>query len=284
MNIKRTNRLPVADTDSGRVLAPQRSCRLPIVSEHGPSWFVDRSMLHLCFVPRASRLQIVNRKSSIVNGFTLIEMILAVGVAAIVLVAINAVLFTALHLREVTQAAVDEATPLDQALTILRRDLQCCVPPEPNGVLTGDFKAGNVSSLGISLPVAVEMFTATGVLHENEPWADVQRVTYELRDPANRAAAGKDLIRSVTRNLLSTATPDIQDQPLMSGVESIQFSCFDGMQWLGNWDTTDMTTSDTNLPVAVRVVIQLAGNNTDNTKRQPIQILVPIDSQSRTNT
>jgi type II secretion system protein J len=218
------------------------------------------------------------------RAFTLIEMILAVGVAAIVLVAINAVLFSALHLREVTQAAVDEATPLDQAFTILRRDLQCCVPPEPNGILTGDFKAGNVTSLGLSQPVSVEMFTATGVLHENEPWADVQRVTYELRDPASRGANGKDLIRSVTRNLLSTATPDIQDQPLLSGVESIRFSCFDGTQWLDAWDTTDTTTSDTNLPVAVRVLIQLAGNNSDNTKPQPIQILVPIDSQSRTNT
>jgi len=218
------------------------------------------------------------------SAFTLIEMILAVGVAAIVVVAINAVLFSALHLREVTQAAVDDATPLDQALTILRRDLQCCVPPEPSGVLTGDFRAGNVTSLGLSLPVAVEMFTATGVLHENEPWADVQRVTYELRDPANRNTAGKDLIRSVTRNLLSAATPDIQDQPLLSGVESIKFSCFDGAQWLDAWDTTDTSSSDTNLPVAVRVLIQLAGNNTDNTKPQPIQILVPIDSQSRTNT
>ena len=32
-------------------------------------------------------------------AFTLVEMILAIGVAALVLVAVNAVLFTALHLR-----------------------------------------------------------------------------------------------------------------------------------------------------------------------------------------
>ena len=220
----------------------------------------------------------------IVNGFTLIEMILAIGVAAIVLVAINAVLFSALHLREITQAAVDDATPLDQAVTILRRDLQCAVPPEPNGVLTGDFKAGNVTSLGLSQPVDIEIFTATGALHDNEPWGDIQRVTYELKDPATRTAAGKDLVRSITRNLLSSTTLDVQDQPLLSGVESIRFSCFDGTQWLDTWDTTDTTTSDTNLPVAVRVLIQMAGNNSDNTRPQPIQILVPMDSQSRTNT
>ena len=173
---------------------------------------------------------------------------------------------------------------MDQALTILRRDLQCAVPPEPNGVMTGDFKAGNVTSLGLSQPVDVEIFTATGALHDNEPWGDIQRVTYELKDPAARTAAGRDLVRSITRNLLSSTTLDVEDQPLLSGVESIKFSCFDGTQWLDTWDTTDTTTADTNLPVAVRVLIQMAGNNTDNTRPQPIQILVPIDSQSRTNT
>jgi len=208
-------------------------------------------------------------------------MILAIGVAAIVLVAINAVLFSALHLRNVTQAAVDEATPVDLAVVVLRRDLQCAVPPEPNGVLTGDFKVGNVASLGTSLPVSAEMYTAAGALHANEPWGDVQRVTYALRDAPNRNAAGKDLIRSVTRNLLTTTTPDITDQTLLSGVASLRFSCFDGTQWLDTWDTTDTSTADTNLPVAVRVQIQMAANDRN---ALPIDILVPIDSQSRTNT
>ena len=218
------------------------------------------------------------------SAFTLIEMILAIGVAAIVLVAINAVFFSALHLREVTQAAVDEATPVNQALTILHRDLQCAVPPSPNGVLTGDFKAGTVTSIGISLPVATEIFTTTGALNENQPWGDIQRVTYELKDPADHTKPGKDLIRTITRNLLSTAALDIEDQWLMSGIESIKFSCFDGAQWFDAWDTTDTTSVNTNLPVAVRVLIQMAGNNNGNTRPQPIELLVPMDSQSRTNT
>ena len=36
------------------------------------------------------------------TAFTLVEMILAIGVAAMVLVAVNAVLFTSLHLRAAT--------------------------------------------------------------------------------------------------------------------------------------------------------------------------------------
>ena len=221
-------------------------------------------------------------KQHAARAFTLIEMILAVGITAIVLVAVNAVFFTALHLRNATQALVDDATPLAQAFTTMRRDLQCVVPP--NGVLSGDFKVGNVTSFGVSQPVAIEMFTATGALSENEPWGDIQRVTYALKDPTDRSLPGKDLIRSITRNLLTVATPTVAEQKLMGGVESVKFSCYDGTQWQDTWDTTATTSLNTNLPQAVRLEIQLAGNNNNVVARPaPIQILVPIDSQSRTN-
>jgi type II secretion system protein J len=222
------------------------------------------------------KIEINNR-----HAFTLIEMILAIGVAAIVLIAINTVLFAALRLRDATSEAVDAATPLDQAATFLRRDLQCAMTPT-NGttkVLSGDFRVGDVTSVGVAEPVAIEMFTATGGLGANAPWADIQRVTYELKPPADRNATGQDLVRSVARNLLSATTPEVNDQLLLSGVTSIKFSCFDGAQWQDTWDTTGLTSVNTNLPLAVRVDIQMAGNN--NT--QPVEILVPIDSVSRTN-
>jgi hypothetical protein len=167
-------------------------------------------------------------------------------------------------------------------VTFLRRDLQCVVTPT-NGtskVLSGDFRVGNVTSLGVAEPVAIEMFTATGALNANTPWADIQRVTYGLKPPANRSAAGQDLIRSVARNLLSVTTPEVADQLMLSGVASIKFSCYDGAQWQDMWDTTGVMSVNTNLPLAVRVDIQMSGNN----NAQPIEILVPIDSQSRTNT
>jgi len=216
-------------------------------------------------------------------AFTLIEMVLAIGVAAIVLVAVNTVLFAALRLRDATSNVVDAAAPLDQTVTVLRRDLECVVTPT-NGtskVLSGDFRAGNVSSPGVPEPVAIEMFTATGALGVNAPWADIQRVTYELKQPTDRSATGQDLVRSVTRNLLTLTTPEVEDQLLLSGVVSIKFSCFDGSQWQDAWDTTSLTSANTNLPVAVRVDIQMSGNG--SATAAPIEMVVPIDSQSRTN-
>ena len=214
------------------------------------------------------------------SAFTLIEVILAIGVASIVLIAANAVFFTALHLRDQTSDAVDAATPIDQSLTIIRRDLQCAVTPKSSGVLSGDFKIGNVTSTGISDPVAAEIYTADGALSENAPWGDIQRVTYELKN--STGASGRDLYRSVTRNLLTETTPDVEDQLMIRGVDSVEFSAYDGMQWNDSWDTTDTTSANTNLPVAVRVDIQLDDGG-GGKNGQPIEILVPIDSQSRTN-
>ncbi len=210
-------------------------------------------------------------------------MILAVGMTAIVMLAVSSVLFTALHLRNTTQAMVDAEVPLDTTFTLMRRDLQCMMSPTTNGIFAGDFKAGNVSSPGISQPVAVEMYTATGALSENKPWGDVQKVTYELRLPTDRSLPGRDLVRSVTRNILATSTIDVDDQWMMGGVDSMTITCFDGNQWQNAWDTTDTTSVNTNLPLAVRVEIQLAGQNNGNQRPAPITFLVPIDSQSRTN-
>lgn len=216
------------------------------------------------------------------RAFTLIELILAVGISAMVLIVIHTVFFSALHLREVATNAVDATTPTDLALATMRRDLECAVPPRPDGVMSGDFKVGNIQSYGIGQPVNIEMFTATGALTQNTPWGDVQRVTYSLKNSTDRSTAGKDLIRSVTRNLLASSTPDVDEQWMMSGVENVQFQCYDGAQWQSAWDTTDVTTLYTNLPLAVRVQIQLVENNSRN-GGSPIEIVVPLDSQSRTN-
>jgi len=208
-------------------------------------------------------------------------MILAIGIAAIVLTVISTVFFAALRLRNETQGYVDAATPVDQTLATIRRDLACVVTPT-NGttkVLSGDFRVGNIVSAGDGQPVAIEMYTSTGELSDQQPWGDIQRVTYGLRDSTTPNAKGRDLIRSVTRNLLSsTPTAAADDQLMMSGVQSITISCYDGAQWWNTWDTTGLTSANTNLPVAARVDIQPAGN-----QLAPIEMIVPIVSQIRTN-
>jgi general secretion pathway protein J len=220
------------------------------------------------------------RPSPLALGFTLLEMLLALAVSAIVLAGIGGVFYSAIRLRERTAALVDASAPLYQALAFLRRDLQGVMPP--GGIMAADFKLGAISS-GLIQGNGLQFSTTTGIIKDDAPWGDVQDVVYELRDPTERSyTGGKDLIRSVTRNLLPTTTQDAADQWLIGNVQSLEVAAFDGNEWRDSWDSS---LGDTNLPVAVRVRIQLAGDNpSDGRKREPIEMVVPLGIQSRTNT
>jgi type II secretion system protein J len=215
------------------------------------------------------------------RAFTLMEIMLALAVSAIVLAGIGGVFYSAVRLRERTMAMIDESTPLQQAFNFIRHDLQGALPPGGGNLpLSGDFKLSALGS-GLGQNFHVEFFTTSGAVNDNTTWSDIQFISYELRDSTDRTRnnAGKQLVRSSNRNVLATAMQDPQEQPLLSNVQSLEFSCFDGMNWRDSWDTS---LGDTNLPFAVRVRIQLAGDN-NSRAQEPFEIVVPVVSQSRTN-
>jgi type II secretion system protein J len=219
------------------------------------------------------------------NAFTLVEVLLALAICAIVLVAINAVFATAVRLRDRTTAGIDESLPVERTLQMLTRDLKGTVGPR--GFLAGDFKCG-AQAMGTSMGLSgeaggagLDFFTDSGMISDSAPWGDLQEVLYELKAPTDRNQAGMDLIRCVNRNLLATTTQTPDIQPLLSHVESVDFDCYDGSQWRNTWDTSS---GDTNLPTAVRVRIHLmAQSGEDASKKVPLELMVPLVTITRTN-
>jgi len=217
--------------------------------------------------------------------FTLVEVLLAMAICAIVLVAVNAVFATAIRLRDRTSAGVDEGLPIERTMELLRRDLKGAVGPR--GFLAGDFKCGTQAvgaTMGLSGEAGgagLDFFSATGSIGEDAPWGDIQEVLYELKAPVDRNQGGMDLVRCVNRNILAVTTQVPEIQPLLSHVETVQFDCFDGSQWRDTWDTSS---GDTNLPSAVRIRIQLlAKPGEDASKKPPLEMLVPLITVTRTN-
>ncbi len=220
------------------------------------------------------------------GGFTLIELLIAVTIFGIVLVAINTVFFSGLYLQRTTNRVLDETAPVQQAFAMLRRDLQGTAQPNTNAtLLRKDFICGaQSSSFASSGAGTLDFYTTTGNLSDSEPWSELQRVVYQLVDPAERTATtrGKELVRNVERNVLPVSTDEFDTQFVMGDVESIEFECFDGTGWRTTWDTTG---ANVGLPQAVRVKILMAQeNNNRNSRREPLQLLVPIVTQARTNT
>ena len=222
-------------------------------------------------------------------AFTLIEVLLAVAIFSIVLLAIHTVFYGAVRLRNKTTSAVEAALPLQQTLAIMKRDLANVVMP--GGKLFGELQTTSTATndqgllqntpmfISTRVQVSPYFYTATGLLEDDLPWGEVQKVCYFLAQPTNNTL-GRDLIRTVTRNLLPALQDEPEDQWLMSGVEDVLISYYDGTQWIETWDSTTETNK---LPQAVKVELQLAENESGRVTQQPIQLLVPLAPQVGTN-
>ena len=123
----------------------------------------------------------------------------------------------------------------------------------------------------------MEFHTTTGVIRDYTVWPDLQRVQYLLLDPLtlNRNGnQGKDLVRSVTRNLLGDLEEIPDDQRLLSGVHSLGILYYDGEIWVDTWDSEQQ---DPAVPKAVRVTIGLMPEQEPKYReRLPIELVVPI--------
>jgi type II secretion system protein J len=212
------------------------------------------------------------------RGFTLMELLIATLVAAVVLAAMNAAFYAALHLRSSLSKVVEENIPLNYGVSILKADLRGVLVT--GGAMASAFESpGTV--IGSARPSLLDICTTTGVLNDQLPWGDMQRVSYYLKDPVSAShRPGKDLIRAVTRNLLAAVQPDVTEQTLLSGVDSLNFTFYDGSNWQTSWDTNAEVNP---LPQAIKAQIQFARVNSGGQAKLPIELVVPVDSQMQTN-
>lgn len=242
--------------------------------------------LHAVATPAGLRLRVAGGRGC-AGGFTLLELLLAVAVFALVLLAIHSVFFGALRLRNKTVAALEDAVPLQHALAILRRDLANLVPP--GGPLAGSFESlptTTSTNAGINplltlggRRVSPDLYTASALVDDTSPWAEVQKVSYQLVTPTN-GGTGLELVRVVTRNLLPAFDEPPEVQWLLSGVQEVFFEFYDGSQWLQTWDSTTTTLP---LPLAVKVQIELLPEETAAVRPAPVELVVPILVQAATN-
>src|SRR5262245_48519222 len=107
------------------------------------------------------------------RAFTLLELILAVMVFAVVLAAMQIVFVSAFRLRNKTTDAVERSLPLQQTLEIVKRDLSNIVPPA--GPLAGALQSTpNISTASGVSPsgnrqTGPQFFTAVAIVDDYAP-------------------------------------------------------------------------------------------------------------------
>ncbi len=207
------------------------------------------------------------------GGFTLIEVLVASTISAVLIVALYAVFHGALNLRESAFERLDDALPRSYVSQTLRRDLAAMTPPAGimAGALLGESNEDNARRAD-----TLEFYTASAAVGDNEPWGDIQKVEYRLaEDNSSDAGEGRDFVRAVTRNLLASTVEEPPEEALLSGVESLEFSYYDGEIWEESWDST---TRENEAPLAVRVRIDFASNEEEEDARaaKPFELLFEV--------
>jgi prepilin-type N-terminal cleavage/methylation domain-containing protein len=219
-------------------------------------------------------------------GFTLLELLIATAVAAIVLLAIDSTYFGALKLYRKTNDELATDLVRQRTLDLIEHDVDGLMLPAsvnstpPAGTFSGQFQDTPTDSITQEFSdqrISPDFYTTSGTVDGWNPFSEVQAVAYFLA-PTTDASHAKTLIRAVTRNLLPLQTPVTTEQILVPGVADAEFDYFDGNEWTTTWDSTATST----LPLAIRFSLTLAPSNPNDPPPQPIQLLLPVLVQTST--
>ena len=207
-------------------------------------------------------------------AFTLIELLMALAICAVLLTAIYGVFSRAIHMRDNATHRTREVRVRAHAAGMIRNDLR-------NALVSGGTLAatlqGSSESHGSGFPGYLKFTATTARDAEDELGGDVQEIEYYIaRD--NEAVDQKAgvLVRTINRDLLNTVKQTAVEERVLAGVEAMEVSFYSASAWKTSWE---VTTDSKTLPEAVRVTIQPVAD-ANGIKPAPIEVLVPWTTQS----
>ena len=209
------------------------------------------------------------------KGFTLLELLTAAAISAVLLGSLYMVLHGALKLRERTFDEVESGLPRLSMNLVIRRDLINMAAPV--GLLAGPVIGDTEEAQGFRRD-HLEFYTTSGITSEKAPWGDIQKVEYFLEEPEDGEPdkEGLNLVRAVTRNLLASTVEEPEETVLARGVESLEITYFDGTVWQDSWDSTGM---DNAAPKAVKIRADFIPETEDEAEKPSLELLCEVVAQ-----
>lgn len=250
----------------------------------------------------AAHATTARRRARSRGGFTLLELILAMGIAAMISLSIYLTFSSAYRARSTILRASGPAHEAAIALDLIEADLANVLPPADTSATTDS--SGTTSGSGTTTAlfgpmVGEQSGGGTGATDELSFFAigrDPTRVVDNkiqtptdvfaegVRQVAFGVAPGPDgrpaLMRRVIRNVLASSAATPEEEPLAGGVQSLIFEYYDGSDWTDTWNSDDQGYL---LPLAVRVTLTIAIDDPRN-PGQTYQMtrLIPISCASAT--
>lgn len=195
-------------------------------------------------------------------GFTLLELLLAMSMAALLALALYEAMHIAIKARRTATAAVNFSHQATIAIDLIAQDLASVQPQNTSalnaGTFTffGPFQGAHQTGPGGADSDFISFYTIRSQRTGNDsPLSEgACYVDWTLRTDTNPP----ELVRHVTRNLLSPVQQAPQEQVICRGVRSFSVRYFDTADatWITDWDTLNQNPAST-LPKAVEVTIEM---------------------------
>jgi general secretion pathway protein J len=178
------------------------------------------------------------------TGFTLLEVLVALALLAVIASALYGSYFTLFKGKETTIAGMDQRRAVRETLDLLRRELSSCWYRAGKPATT--FVVEDRDQFG--KPASRLVFTTIA-----PPIASGQPVSDQLSVEYTTIAKGEELdLNRSAQDLHKSAKP--MPYPQIEKIEGFLVECSsDGSKWVKSWDTA----INRNLPKAVRVTLQV---------------------------
>lgn len=200
----------------------------------------------------------INRRGK-TRAFTLLEMLVAMAMIAVLAGSLYATLHVAFRARRTALKAVEPVRKAELAMQLLRADIQSAVVPR--GVLAGSF-FGEDGTDGIGRECdSLLLYCTTPRARQAEGTGDVRMI--ELVCEPEEDGTGMVLLRRTTVNLLAPTINEPAEEVLCRGVHAFGLRYFDGVDWQDSWDSG---ARDNTLPSAVEVTLELEAEGDQRTE------------------
>lgn len=199
-------------------------------------------------------------------GFSLLELILAMTLAAMLSLTLYGSLNTAFKARRRAEAAVQPARMGSILADLIGRDFDSALPP--TGILAGPFVGVHQLQAGAAADTVQFYSIGSDPDRLDQPLSEgIRRIELTVRTDISPPA----LVRRVTRNLLAPVEQQPQEQILCRPVRSFAVRYYDGYFWQQDWDSTQMNNT---LPLAVELTVEVPTE--DGADTQQIVRLIPL--------
>lgn len=186
-------------------------------------------------------------------GFTLIEMLVAVALMALLAGTLYGSLHVGFKARERAEAVTTPVRVVAAALGLLGEDLASTLPP--GGILAGDLIGDKVIDARGRRGDVLLFHAASPAPDPEEGHGDIRRLQWGVEVPEAEGEPIR-LVRDVIDDLLATEEPEPIREVVCRGVQAFELRYFDGSAWQEAWDSS---IQDGALPLAIEAYLALAG-------------------------